>query len=137
MAGTATPIFPQTIKNIAARIANSDATNKVTIATGALNGSKIEGLQVTSDDSTQRTLSLWLSKGGVDYLLGIYTIASNQGNTAGSNSFGILGNVANSPAPQTTGMTLPLDALGNKYLMLENGASLKASVSSTMTSGKF
>ena len=133
----ATPIFPQTIKNIAARIANSDSTNKVTIVTGGTNGTKIESLQITSDDSASKTLTLWLTKGGVDYLLAIYSIGSNQGNSANTSAYGILGNIGNTPVPQSTGLILPLDAMGNKYFMLESGVSLKASVSIAMTSGKF
>lgn len=132
-----TPLFQGAVRNIAARIASTDGTGLVTIITGAGNGTIINNMQITSTVATTRTLTLFLTVGGVDYPLAIYTITANAGNSANGNAFGIFGNISNTPAPQTTGITLDLDALGNKVYKLANGASLRASISSATTAGTF
>lgn len=128
MAGTATPIFPQTVKTFVAQIQNSDGTSKVTIATGATNGTKIESLNVTSTDGVgSRDLKLYMTVSGVDYLLGTISLAASSGNTNALPSIDILRNV------QIPG--LAYDSNGNRILYIANGATLRMAAGSTVTSG--
>ena len=79
MAGTATPIFPQTVKNYVAQILPADTTTKKTLVTGATNGTKIESITVASTDTSARDLLLYLTVSAVDYLLGTVAIPINSG----------------------------------------------------------
>lgn len=127
MAGTATPIFQQSIKNGAVQIANSDASNLKTIVTPGTNGSKVENLLVTSTDSSARDLQLIVTKGGVDYILGTISVPANTGNTNGVTpiNFFAHANMLN---------YLNVDNNGNRFLFLENGSVLKAKTLTTVTS---
>jgi hypothetical protein len=128
MAGTATPIFPQTVKNFPAQIQNSDASNKISLVTGAANGSKVEALMVSSTDTSARDLALYMTISSVDYLLTTIAIPANSGNTNALNSIDILRNA------QIPG--LAYDSNGNKYLYVANGSVLKINALTTVTSGK-
>lgn len=127
MAGTATPIFQQSIKNGAVQIASSDASNLKTIVTPGTNGSKVENLLVTSTDSSARDLQLIVTKGGVDYILGTISVPANTGNTNGVTpiNFFAHANMLN---------YLNVDNNGNRFLFLENGSVLKAKTLTTVTS---
>ena len=130
MAGTSTPIFPQTIKNGAVQIANADASNLKTIITPATDGCRVDALFVSSTDSSARDLQLVVTKGGVDYILGTISIPANTGNT---NSVALL----NAFAQSNISVALTTDLNGNKILMLENGSVLKARTLTTVTSTRF
>lgn len=128
MAGTATPIFPQTIKNYVAQIQNSDASNKITIVTGATNGTKIESINVASTDTSARDIALYLTVSAVDYLLTTISIPANSGNT---NALPAIDLLASSQFP-----SLSLDNNTNSYIYIASGAVLKAASTTTLTTAK-
>ena len=123
------PIFPGAFKTSAARLQNSDSTNLVTVLTPPTNGSKVVGIMVTSDDSSARDLQLVVTKGGVDYPIGTIQIAITAGTIAATAAVNML-DVAKLPG-------LPIDRDGQRYLLLESGAVLKAKVLVAVTSAKF
>lgn len=127
MAGTATPIFPQSIKNGAVQIANSDASNLKTIVSPGTNGSKVENLLVSSTDTSARDLQIIVTKSAVDYILGTISIPANTGNT---NALAMINVFAHA---NISGF-LNSDNNGNKFLYLENGSVLKAKTLTTVTS---
>ena len=131
MPTTNTPIFPQTIQNWAVTIANADASTKKTLLTGGTNGTKVEFLELTSDDSSTRDIIAYLSDGTTDYILGRFNVNANSGNTAAVTTppYSVLqgGNFPN----------FPYDNNGNRYLYLKSGWSLKFATQTTVTSGKF
>ena len=128
MAVTSTPIFPQTIQNWAVQILPADTTTKKTLVTGGANGTKIEAINVASDDTASKNLQFYLSDGATDYLLTWVAIAATSGFTT----------TVPSVAPlQSTQFPLNwFDANGNKCYMLKSGWSLKVAVSATMTTAK-
>jgi hypothetical protein len=127
---TATPVFPQSIKNGAVQIANADASNLKTIITPGANGARVDSLLVSSTDTSARDLQLVVTKGGVDYILGTLSVPANTGNT---NALAML----NALAHANIGPFLINDLNGNKILFLESGSVLKAKTLTTVTSARF
>lgn len=81
MAANTKPIFglicapgtPQTF-------VNADGTNKKTIFTAqATNGSILTGISVTSDDTSDRNMAIYLTISGTDYLVGVVPIPLASG----------------------------------------------------------
>jgi hypothetical protein len=128
MSGTATPIFPQTVKNYAAQILNADASNKKALVTGATNGTKIEAITVSSTDTSARDLQLVMTIGAVDYILTTVSIPASSGTTNAVPAVDIL-RTAQWPG-------LSFDANGNKILYVASGAVLNVKSLTTVTTGK-
>lgn len=128
MTVTATPIFPQAIKNQATQITNGIGTGATTVITPGTNGSKVESWIVTSTDTSNRDMFLDLLISGVNYQIGIINIAAGSGNTNSVPSINML-NQANLPG-------LARDANGNPYMYLANGSVLQAIMGTAVTSGK-
>lgn len=128
MSGTATPIFPQAVKNWAAQILPADTTTKITLLTGGTNGSKLETLTVSSTDTSARDLLLWLTSGGTDYLLTTVSIPASSGSTNALPAVDML------RSAQIPGLSF--DANGNRIMYVANGAVLKMSVGVTVTAAK-
>ncbi len=123
MAGTPTPIFPQTVKNY---VAVSATTTQVTIVTGGTNGTKIESLNVSSTDGSAQDIVVWMIISAVSYQLTRVTIPANSGNSATIPAVDLLRN-AQFPS-------LAYDPNGNKYLYVANGSTLKiATINSIST----
>ncbi|WP_233343626.1 hypothetical protein [Burkholderia cepacia] len=128
MAGTATPIFPQTVKNYVAQILNADASNVKTLVTGAANGTKIEAITVASTDTTARDVQLVMTISSVTYVLATVSIPITAGSVNSVPSVDIL------RSAQWPGLSS--DASGNKILYVANGAVLGIKALTTVTSGK-
>jgi hypothetical protein len=130
MAVTATPIYPQTIKNWNVQIALADASNLKTLVTGGTNGSKIESLFATSTETANtRDLQFVLTVSGTDYILDTINVPVNAGFT---NNVAPL-NILNST---TRFLWASYDAAGNRYLYIASGAVLKVKSLTTLASGK-
>lgn len=129
MAGTATPIFPQNIKNGAVQILPADTTTLKTLITPSANGARVDSLLVSSTDTTARDLQLYVTKDAVDYLIGTISIPANTGNT---NALVMI----NAFAHTNIGPFLTNDLNGNKVLFLESGSVLKAKTLTTVTAAK-
>ena len=117
MPGTATPIYPQTIKNWAVQILPADTTTIKTIATGGTNGSVIEMLTVSSSDTVARDLVFYLNDGTTNYRLFTLNIPINSGNT------NAIASVA--PFNSTLWPAVPFNNSGNKFIYVANGWSLR------------
>lgn len=128
MAGTATPIYPQTVSNYVAQILPATASNKVALVTGAANGTKLESISVTSTDTTARDLQFILTKGGVDYILCTIPIPINSGNTNALFAIDALRHT-NWPA-------LAYDSNGNRIFYVANGSVLNVKSTTTVTAAK-
>lgn len=123
----ANPIFVGTPKRGMAQILNATASALVAVVTAGASGSKVVSLIVTSDDSADRIVQLFITRGGVDYLLGSYTIPDLSGT-----------NGVTDPAVNmfTYINGLPRDNDGQAYLLLESGDVLKAKSTTTVTAAK-
>jgi hypothetical protein len=125
---TATPIFPQTVKNFVAQVLPADASGKKTLVTGATNGTKVEAIMVASTDTSARDLQLILTISSVDYVLTTVSIPLTAGFINSAPSIDILRNA------QFPG--LAYDANGNKVLYVASGAVLSVKTLTTVTAAK-
>jgi hypothetical protein len=135
MAGTATPIFPQTIKNYAVQILPADASALKTLVTGATNGTKVEMINIASTDTSARDVQLWMTISAVDYLIGTIPIPANSGNTNALLAQGLLSSLI-STSPFLPFFQFPLDSNGNRYIYVASGSVLKVSSLTTVTAAK-
>lgn len=135
------PEFAGKPRSIGKRIVYADGTGFVTLFTAGANGSRIDLLQMINTD-TAKTLTLAVSDGTTDFQIGLYSILANQGMTAAafgatassSNSaLVVYGNTGITPTPMAAGSGATVDPVGNRFLDLEAGWSLKAKVSAAMT----
>jgi hypothetical protein len=128
MAGTATPIFPQTVKSLAVQILPADASALKTLVTGATNGTKVEAITVASTDTSARDVAVVMTISAVDYLLTTISIPANSGNTNALPAVDLL------RSAQIPGLSY--DAFGNKILYVASGAVLKVKATTTVTAAK-
>jgi hypothetical protein len=125
---TATPVFPQTLKNAVQSFANADGTTAKTVATGAANGSKIESLIVESTDTAARDIQVIINISSTAYQLTQISIPAGSGSNNSTPCVDVLKHA------QFPG--LASDALGNKYIYLANGNTLQIAMATTVTAGK-
>lgn len=128
MAVKATPIYPQSINTWAKSFVNADGTNIVDILTAGADGTKIEALFATSTLSSGTfNLILYLNDGTNDYQIAYVLVTNNAGNSATVFPVDLL--------KSSSMYSMPIDANGNRYLFLQNGWKLRASVTTAVTSG--
>ena len=111
------PIYVGTIKNGAVQIVNADGTTLKTLYTAGSSGSTINSIMVTSTDTSNRDIQLFLYDGSTSYLLGTYQILANSGNTNAIVTVDLLKNTQN--------LAAAFDALGNKTINLQANYVLK------------
>ena len=128
MAVTATPIFPQVIKNAVVTLNNASASTVTTLYTAGTNGSKIENLLVTSTDTSARDIWLYWVISATNYQIGTVTIPVTSGTVNSAPTVNLL-NSTNLPG-------FAKDANGNPYLYLASGTALSVAAATTITSGK-
>jgi hypothetical protein len=128
MTMTATPVFPQTIKNYAAQILPADASTVKTLVTGATNGTKVEALTVASTDTTARDFQLVMTISAVVYVLATLSIPANAGNSNSVPAIDVL--------RHTNWPGLACDSNGNKILYVASGAVLGIKMLTTVTTAK-
>lgn len=90
MANTA-PIYVKNITAAGTTWTNSDAANTkkdITPNIGAA-GARVHTISVTSTDTVSRDFLLYLSSGGVDYLVGAISATALAGTTSGNNAVSV------------------------------------------------
>ena len=128
MAVSHQPIFVQTPKQGIAAFVNADGTTKKTIATGGTNGSKVTAVTAARTDSAARVVTLWLTRSATSYALTAASVAitsGTDGTTPGTNLFG-----------STLWPGLSVDGSGQRYLFLQSGDTLQASMVVAVTAAK-
>jgi hypothetical protein len=126
MSVTPTPIFPQTIKTPAVQINNSSGTGSSTLVTGGTNGTKVENILVSSNDTSDRILLITITS-PTSIIVGQVNIPAGSGITSGVPAVNILA---------SSQFTFNVDAFGNPYMYLANGVPLVVATTTTVTSGK-
>lgn len=124
MAMNTSAVFPHTVNNGVTTIVNADSTNLKTLITADADGTRVRSISITSDDTSDRNVKLWITSGGTDYLLGLIPVVDG----AGSN-----------------GTDAAVDGLNPTYLpwlkdnclIMKTGEVLKVSVAVAVTAGKF
>lgn len=127
MSLTATPVFPQTPQMGVQQFLNADASNKKTIITAGVNGTKVLSLTATSTETANaRVAQVWLTRSGVSYLLTSVNIPVNSGFDGTTASVNLMNDT------QWPGQSF---SDGN-FFFLQSGDTLQVSMSTTITAGK-
>ncbi len=127
MAVTATPVFVQTPKLWLAKITPADTTTLVTLISAGADGSKILGISIVDGGVDAPKVTLWITRSAVDYILIVADVPEFSGVWGTVPAFDVFG----------SGLltALPVDNDGQRYLFLESGDTLKASVATTLGTG--
>lgn len=128
MSVTATPVFPQALKTAQQTFAIGDTTTNKTVVSAGSNGSKIDSLMVSSTDTSDRDIQIFLTSSSTNYLLATVKVPLGSGNADTIAAVDVL----------HSGMIpgLPLDANGNRCLTLAAGWSITAAMVATVTTAK-
>lgn len=121
----ANPIFISNLKNGVVTIVNADGTSLKTLLTAGSAGSRVKSLSITSDDSVDRVVQLWLTTGATDYLLGEATIVDGAGSNGTDKSYNLL-NAADLPFLQSDGANRFLDLAASAVLKLKSKTAVTA-----------
>lgn len=119
MPANTNPIFVLTAVAKGTTIVNSDGTTKKSLVTGGTNGTRIDHIPVSSDDTAAVDLAWWLNDGVTDFYLGNTRIAAGSGYTT----------IARVDAIATLSPTLG-------YLFIPSSYILKVNAVAAVTSGK-
>ena len=119
MAAGTSPIFEAAVKNAGVQFTSADTTAKKTIYTGAANGSRIDSIPCSTNDTVTVNLAFYITSGGTDYYIGNVNLPIGAGYTS----------VLRVDAVSTLS---PL--LG--YLVLASGDILKTNCVAAMTAAK-
>lgn len=120
MTANTSPIFELVVSIGAPQsFASGDTTTKKTIQTGGTNGTRVDSIMCSTDDTTTVNLAFYLATGGTDYYIGNVNLPIGAGYTT----------VARVDAMSTLSPTLG-------YLVVPNGATLKCNCVATMTAAK-
>lgn len=123
-----TPVCVQTPKLGLQQILNANGTALLTVVTGGTNGTKVTSLTLTSSDTSQRIIQVWVTRSGTSYLLGSVTVAASSGFDGATSVVSVLSS--------TLIPGLPVDNDGQPYLLLMSGDTLQIGSTTTVTSGK-
>ena len=74
-----TPIFPAVIITPSVQILPADVSNYKTVVIAGANGSRLDNLICTSDDTSARVLQFAINDGATDYVLGQVNIPLTSG----------------------------------------------------------
>jgi hypothetical protein len=119
MAQNTSPIFELVPTDKGAQFAIGDTTTKKTIQTGGTNGTRIDSIMVSTNDTTAVNLAFYINDGSTDFYIGNVVVAIGSGYTT----------VARVDAMATLSPRLG-------YLVLPSGYILKANCVATMTTAK-
>lgn len=138
MAVTATPIFPQAVVTSQAVLVNSTGaftfavgnttTNLVSVVAGGTNGTIIEGISITTTDTSANTVWFVLNDGSKNTILTVALVALTSGTTGSLACFDLFRSI-NVPG-------LPYDVNGNRVLYIPNGTTLYAGTTAAVTAAK-
>ena len=132
MAANTEPVFVASPLTVAANtqigntVVNSDGTTAKDIVNGATDGSLIQDLNVTSNDTSAVELLVYLHDGTNAFLLGTVDVPAGSGTTTSAPSVSLL-NVSNMPA---------LGKRDDGALFIASGQKLQVAASAAVTSGK-
>lgn len=131
---TATPIFPQSLFNKVTQFTSATSTGTPTQIMSAQipDGIKVEGIIVSSSDTSDRSVGLYLNAGSTNYAIATIIIPLAAGTATAVPAVNLLSALggANPLLP------LPRDNNGNPYLYLDEFTSLNAQPNANITSGK-
>lgn len=127
MPKTYTCPFTQSVNaQVPQTFANSDGNTVKTIFTAGADDSRIYSILISSTDTSDRTLQLYLSDGTTNFELRRLTISASAGTS-----------VTVPIVSGLSGLDLPFDSQGNRYMPIRRNFQLRVNVIGTaVTSGQ-
>jgi hypothetical protein len=119
MAQNTSPIFELTVTIKGVQFTSADTTTKKNIQTGGANGTRIDVIFCSTDDTTAVNLAFYISDGTTDFYIGNVNVPAGSGYTT---------------VARVEAMAALSPVLG--YLVLPSSYVLKANCVATMTAGK-
>lgn len=119
MAAGTSPIFEAAPLATGLQFTSADTTSKKTLVTGGTNGTRIDGVYCSTNDTTAVNLAFYIGHGGTDYYIGNVNVPIGSGYTT---------------VARTEAMPTLAPALG--YLVLASSDTLKVNCVATMTAAK-
>lgn len=121
-------VFGQDVKNIAKTLVNADSTNWVDIYDNSAGAKavRVEGISITSDDTSTVNIQIGVYRSSVTYLLGTVRVVTLSGTDGAASKVNALG-------AGTVGLLAP-DGIYD--LWIEAGAKLQAKSLVAVTSNK-
>jgi len=81
MAANTNPIFELTPISVGHQIVNGDGTTLQTLLTAGAEGSRIDAILVSSDDTSDRNLAFYINDGATDFYIGNVAVPLGSGYT--------------------------------------------------------
>lgn len=125
---SSTPTFVGTPKIGLQQIVPADTSTLKTLVTAGASGSKVTSIMAASDDSSARIVAYGITRGGTFYQIGAVSVAITSGTDGATAATNLLS------VSQVAG--LPIDADGQRYLLLQSGDTLQVKTTTTVTSAK-
>jgi len=119
MAAGTSPIFETVLNDLAAQFTSADTTTAKAIGTIGANGTRIDSIMISTNDTTAVNLAFYKHIGSTDYYIGVVNVPIGSGYTT---------------VARVEGISTLAPILG--YLTIPAGATLKANCVATMTAAK-
>jgi hypothetical protein len=130
MAKTATCPHVQNINNVDGAILPADTTTKKTVWTAGANDGVLKSLGLSSTDTSNRNVQIWVNIGGAgtDRLMGTVVVIANAGNDGVTQVTDVM--------HSTLQQFLSFDAAGNRVFYAKAGTTIKIASTTTVTAAK-
>lgn len=130
MAKTFTCPHVQNINNVDGVILPADTTTKKTVWTAGGNDSVLKSFGLTSTDTVDRTVQIWVNVGGAgtDRLLGSVIVTALSGTNGSAATIDVLRSTMN--------LFLSFDSNGNRVFNAKAGTTIKIAATVTVTAAK-
>ena len=119
MAAGTSPIFEAAPLAKGVQFTSADTTSKKTLVTGGTNGTRVDGVYCSTNDTTAVNLAFYIGTGGTDYYIGNVNLPIGAGYTT---------------VPRVEALSTLAPFLG--YIWLASGDTLKCNCVATMTGAK-
>ena len=119
MAAGTSPIFEAAVRVLGIQFTSADASTGKSFGTIGANGTRIDSIMCSTNDTAAVNLAFWINDGSTDYYIGVVALPAGAGYTTVS---------------RVEAMTTLSPSLG--YLVIPSGYTLKAGCVATMTAAK-
>jgi len=120
--------LPKGANNSSITLQNADGTGLKLLFTAGADDSDVDSIIVTSNDTAARILVLYVTRGGVDYIIGTITVGAGAGTDGFNFSLDLLNPI--------NFQGLPINNIGKPYLRLKSGDTVKVAVTTAVTAAK-
>jgi hypothetical protein len=126
MAAGTSPIFEAAVRILGIQFTSTDTTTAKSFGTIGANGTRIDSIMCSSNDTAAVNLAFYINDGTTDHYIGVVNVPIGSGYTT----------VARVDAMTTLQPTNVSGAPQLGYLVIPSGYTLKAGCVATMTAGK-